>query len=127
MSTQQDIYDVGLENRPPMLNKDNYVSWFSRLLRYAKSKPNGKLIYNSIMHGPYVRQMIPEPGDPDLEIHVAETFHKQTDEGLTEKVKQMKADDQDIQTESLKHFKTCHSESIISTTLEMSFNNDTGL
>ncbi|GJW10900.1 hypothetical protein Tco_1576727 [Tanacetum coccineum] len=43
MSTQQDIYVAGSENRPPMLNKDNYVSWSSRLLRYAKSKPNGKI------------------------------------------------------------------------------------
>ncbi|GKB28487.1 putative ribonuclease H-like domain-containing protein [Tanacetum coccineum] len=81
-----------------MLNKDNYVPWSSRLLRYAKSKPNGKLIYNSIMNGPYVRRMIPEPGDPDREVHVAETFHEQTDDELTEKEgKQMKADDQAIQ------------------------------
>ncbi|GJW23615.1 hypothetical protein Tco_0034237 [Tanacetum coccineum] len=43
----------------------NYVPWSSRLLRYAKSRPNGKLIYNSIMNGPYVRRMIPEPGDAD--------------------------------------------------------------
>ncbi|GJW76973.1 hypothetical protein Tco_0138655 [Tanacetum coccineum] len=35
MSTQQDIYVVGSENHPPMLNKDNYVPWSSRLLRYA--------------------------------------------------------------------------------------------
>ncbi|GJY54930.1 hypothetical protein Tco_0446594 [Tanacetum coccineum] len=82
-----------------MLNKDNYVPWSSRLLRYAKSKPNGKLIYNSIMHGPYVRRMIPEPGDPDREVSVAETFHEQTDEELTDKeVKQMEVDDQAIQT-----------------------------
>ncbi|GJZ21824.1 retrovirus-related pol polyprotein from transposon TNT 1-94 [Tanacetum coccineum] len=46
-----------------MLNKENYVPWSSRLLRYAKSRPNGKLIYNSIMNGPYVRRMIPEPGN----------------------------------------------------------------
>ncbi|GKD19224.1 retrovirus-related pol polyprotein from transposon TNT 1-94, partial [Tanacetum coccineum] len=63
MSTQQDIYAAGSENRPPMLNKENYVPWSSRLLRYAKSRPNGKLIYNSIMNGPYVRRMIPEPAD----------------------------------------------------------------
>ncbi|GJW00970.1 hypothetical protein Tco_1556221 [Tanacetum coccineum] len=56
------------ENRPPMLNKENYVPWSSRLLRYAKSRPNGKLIYNSIMNGPYVRRMIPEPGDADREM-----------------------------------------------------------
>ncbi|GJR07083.1 hypothetical protein Tco_0530067 [Tanacetum coccineum] len=85
MSTQQEIYAAGFDNRPPMLNKDNYVSWSSYLLRYAKSKPNGKLIYNSIMHGPYVRRMIPELGDPDREVPVAETFHEHTDEELTKK------------------------------------------
>ncbi|GKC84186.1 hypothetical protein Tco_1139903, partial [Tanacetum coccineum] len=53
MSTQQDIYAAGSENRPPMLNKENYVPWSSRLLRYAKSRPNGKLIYNSIMNDIY--------------------------------------------------------------------------
>ncbi|GJY68922.1 hypothetical protein Tco_0471904 [Tanacetum coccineum] len=85
MSTQQDIYAAGFENRPPMLNKDNYVPWSSRLLRYAKSKPNGNLIYNSIMNDLYVRRMIPEPGDPDREVPVAKTFHEQTDEELTKK------------------------------------------
>ncbi|GKA10550.1 hypothetical protein Tco_0689983, partial [Tanacetum coccineum] len=68
-----------------MLNKDNYVPWSSRLLRYSKSKPNGKLIYNSIMNGPYIRRMIPEPGDPNHEVLVAETFHEQIDEELTKK------------------------------------------
>ncbi|GKB70115.1 hypothetical protein Tco_0931527 [Tanacetum coccineum] len=75
MSTQQDIYAAGSETRPPMLNKENYVPWSSRLLRYAKSRPNGKLIYNSIMNGPY------------------------TDEELAEnELKQVEADDQAIQT-----------------------------
>nr|GEV54556.1 hypothetical protein [Tanacetum cinerariifolium] len=63
MSTQQDIYAGGSENCHPMLNKENYVPWSSRLLRYAKSRPNGKLIHNSIINGPYVRRMIPEPDD----------------------------------------------------------------
>ncbi|GJT33483.1 hypothetical protein Tco_0923902 [Tanacetum coccineum] len=97
MLTQQDIYDAGSKNRPPMPNKDNYVLWSSRLLRYAKSKPNGKLIYNSIMHGSYIRRMIPELGDPDREVPVAKTFHEQIDNELTDKeVKQMEADDQAI-------------------------------
>nr|GEY63656.1 hypothetical protein [Tanacetum cinerariifolium] len=75
MSTQQDIYAVGSETRPPMLNKDNYVPWSSRLLLYARSRPNGKLIFNSIKNGPY------------------------TDEKLTDKeLKQVEADDQVIQT-----------------------------
>nr|GEV11159.1 hypothetical protein [Tanacetum cinerariifolium] len=67
--------------------------------RYAKSKQNGNLIYNSIMHDPYVRRMIPKLGDPDREVSVAETFLKQTDEECTEKeVKKMEVDDQAIQT-----------------------------
>nr|GEY84482.1 ribonuclease H-like domain-containing protein [Tanacetum cinerariifolium] len=54
---------AGSESRPPMLNKEDYVPWSSRLLRYAKSRPNRKLIHNSILNGPYVRRMIAEPGD----------------------------------------------------------------
>nr|GEX80059.1 hypothetical protein [Tanacetum cinerariifolium] len=53
MSTQQDIYAAGSESHPPMLNKENYVPWSSSLLRYAKSRPNGKLIHNSIINRPY--------------------------------------------------------------------------
>nr|GEY17580.1 hypothetical protein [Tanacetum cinerariifolium] len=65
----------GSESRPPMLNKENYVPWLSRLLRYDKSRPNGKLIHNSIINVPY------------------------TDDELTEKeLKQIEADDQTIQT-----------------------------
>nr|GEW59973.1 Gag-Pol polyprotein [Tanacetum cinerariifolium] len=52
--------EAGSESRPPMLNKENYVPWLSRLLHYAKSRPNGKLIHNSIINGPYVRRMILE-------------------------------------------------------------------
>nr|GEV85678.1 retrovirus-related Pol polyprotein from transposon TNT 1-94 [Tanacetum cinerariifolium] len=99
MSTQQDIYVAGSENRPPMLNKENYVSWSSRLLWYAKSRPNRKLIYNSIMNSPYVRRMIPEPDDQNRNVSINETFHEQTDDKHTEKeLKQVKVDDQAIQT-----------------------------
>ncbi|GKB75167.1 hypothetical protein Tco_0936579 [Tanacetum coccineum] len=99
MSTQQDIYAAGSENRPPMLNKENYVPWSSRLLCYAKSRPNEKLIYNFIINGPYVRRMIPEPGDAARAVLVPETFHEQTDDELSEaKIKQMEVDDQAIQT-----------------------------
>ncbi|GKE42564.1 hypothetical protein Tco_1469848 [Tanacetum coccineum] len=71
MSTQQDIYVVGFKNRPHMLNKENYVPWSSRLLRYAKSRPNGKLIYNSIIND---------------------------DELIEKELKQVQTDDQAIQT-----------------------------
>nr|GFB31528.1 hypothetical protein [Tanacetum cinerariifolium] len=99
MSTQQDIYAAGSESRPPMLNKENYVPWSSPLLRYANSRPNGKLINNSILNGPYIKKMIPEPGDANRDITVTETFHLQTDDELFDKeLKQIKADDQAIQT-----------------------------
>nr|GEV05114.1 copia protein [Tanacetum cinerariifolium] len=90
---------AGSKNRPPMLNKENYVPWSSHLLRYAKSRPNGKLIHNSIISGPYVRRMIPELGDSNREVPVNETFHVQTDDELTKKeLKQIEANDQAIQT-----------------------------
>nr|GEY94290.1 zinc finger, CCHC-type, retrotransposon Gag domain protein [Tanacetum cinerariifolium] len=99
MSTQQDIYAAGSESRPPMLNKENYMPWSSRLLRYAKIRPNGKLTHNSILNGPYVRRMIPEPGDANRKVTVTETFHVQTDDELSdEEIKQIEADDQAIQT-----------------------------
>nr|GEZ72025.1 hypothetical protein [Tanacetum cinerariifolium]GEZ74045.1 hypothetical protein [Tanacetum cinerariifolium] len=66
-----------------MLNKENYVPWSSRLLRYAKSQPNGKLIYNSIINGPYVRRMVPEPGDTNREVPVNETFHPEWSRHVT--------------------------------------------
>nr|GFA53037.1 hypothetical protein [Tanacetum cinerariifolium] len=82
MSTQQDIYAAGSESRPPMLNKENYVPWSSHLLWYAKSRPNGKLIRNSILNGPYVIKMIPEPGDANREIT---QMMKGSDIGIQEK------------------------------------------
>nr|GEV31190.1 hypothetical protein [Tanacetum cinerariifolium] len=74
MSTQQDIYAAGSESRPPMLNKENYVPWSSRLLWYAKSDANRK-------------------------VTLTETFHVQKDDELSDKeLKQIEADDQAIQT-----------------------------
>nr|GEY88456.1 hypothetical protein [Tanacetum cinerariifolium] len=82
-----------------MLNKENYVPWLFRLLQYAKSRPNGKLIHNSILNGPYVRRMIPEPGDAERDVNVNETFHERTDDKLYEReLKQIEVDDQTIQT-----------------------------
>nr|GEU67544.1 putative ribonuclease H-like domain-containing protein [Tanacetum cinerariifolium] len=99
MSTQQDIYAAGSENRHPMLNKDNYVLWSSRIIRYARSRLNGKMIFDSIKNGPYVRRMIATPGEPDLSVLVPESFHEQTEEELTKTdIKRMDAGDQAIQT-----------------------------
>ncbi|GJS55073.1 hypothetical protein Tco_0628435 [Tanacetum coccineum] len=84
-----------------MLNKENYVTWSSHLLHYAKSKPNGKLLVNSIKNGPYVRRIIHKPGDLNSVPLVAESTYEQTDDKLTKKeANQMEDDDQAIQTSS---------------------------
>nr|GEY65639.1 putative reverse transcriptase domain-containing protein [Tanacetum cinerariifolium] len=99
MKAEIATYVTGSESRPPMLNKENYVPWSSRLLQYAKSRPNRKLIHNSILNGPYVKKMIPEPGDANRDIIVTEIFYLQTNDELSDKeLKQIEADDQAIQT-----------------------------
>nr|GEV97495.1 hypothetical protein [Tanacetum cinerariifolium] len=82
-----------------MLNKDNYVPWSSRIIWYARIRPNGKMIVDSIKNMPYARRMIATSGEPDPPVPVPESFHEQTDEELTENdIKQMDVDDQAIQT-----------------------------
>nr|GEY70786.1 hypothetical protein [Tanacetum cinerariifolium] len=68
MSTQQDIYAAGFKNRPPMLNKDNYVLWSSHLLRYVKSKQNGKRLVNSIKNGPYIDDELTKKETKQIEV-----------------------------------------------------------
>ena len=53
MATQQDIHAVGAENRPPMLSKGGYSQWASHMMRYLKSKQNGKYLIKSIVDGPF--------------------------------------------------------------------------
>nr|GEY94260.1 hypothetical protein [Tanacetum cinerariifolium] len=72
-------HPTGSESPPPMLNKENYVPWSSRILRYAKSRPNRKLIHNSILNEPYVRKMIPEPGE---EGQVVQRMGKKEEAGI---------------------------------------------
>nr|GEZ81196.1 hypothetical protein [Tanacetum cinerariifolium] len=91
MSTQQEIYAAGSKNRPSMLNKDNYVPWSSRIIRYARSRPNCKMIIDSIENA--------TPGEPDLPVPVPKSFHEQTNEELRENdIKWMDAYDQAIET-----------------------------
>nr|GEX50056.1 hypothetical protein [Tanacetum cinerariifolium] len=92
------VKSPGSESRPPMLYKENYVPWSSRLLRYAKSRPNEKLIHNSILNGPYIKKIILEPGDANRDITVTETFHLKTYDELSDKeLKEIEVDDQAIQ------------------------------
>nr|GEU38506.1 hypothetical protein [Tanacetum cinerariifolium] len=98
MSTQQDIYVAGSENHHRMLKKT--TMFYGLVVFFVMQRATKwELLYNFIINGSYVRRMILESGDPDSEVPVAETFHEQADEELSEKeIKQMEADDQAIKT-----------------------------
>ncbi|GKC01207.1 integrase, catalytic region, zinc finger, CCHC-type containing protein [Tanacetum coccineum] len=62
-SHQQTLADLGANERPPMLEKWNYIPWESRFRRFLYNKlEEGEWIWNLIQNGPYVRPMIPDPG-----------------------------------------------------------------
>ncbi|GKE49623.1 hypothetical protein Tco_1480881 [Tanacetum coccineum] len=42
---------VGVENRPPLLEKSLYDSWKSRMELYIENQENGRMILNSLQNG----------------------------------------------------------------------------
>ncbi|GKC61368.1 hypothetical protein Tco_1088966 [Tanacetum coccineum] len=42
------------DNRPPMLDKPQYLSWKIRMELYIQGKDNGRIILNSVENGPFV-------------------------------------------------------------------------
>ncbi|GKF10758.1 hypothetical protein Tco_0048684 [Tanacetum coccineum] len=61
-SNQQTLADSEANERPPMLEKGNYIPWESRFRRFMDNKlEDGERMWNSILNGPYQRQMIPNP------------------------------------------------------------------
>ncbi|GJY02514.1 hypothetical protein Tco_0360666 [Tanacetum coccineum] len=69
-SNQQTLADSGANERPPMLEKGNYIPWESRLRRFLDNKleEGGGQMWHSIEKGPYVRPMIPDPDDTRKQI-----------------------------------------------------------
>ncbi|GJU13190.1 hypothetical protein Tco_1135586, partial [Tanacetum coccineum] len=61
LSLAENVIVVGAENRPPMLDKSNYSSWASRMLLYIKGRPNGKLLFDYVLNGPFQFGTILEP------------------------------------------------------------------
>ncbi|GKE87169.1 hypothetical protein Tco_1564644 [Tanacetum coccineum] len=41
----------GADNRPPMLDKDLYDSWKSRMELYMQNREHGRMILESVEHG----------------------------------------------------------------------------
>ncbi|GJU37494.1 hypothetical protein Tco_1185848 [Tanacetum coccineum] len=52
----------GADNRPPMLNKDLYDSWKSRMELYLQNRESGRMILESVEHGPLIWPTIEENG-----------------------------------------------------------------
>ncbi|GJU25522.1 hypothetical protein Tco_1164143 [Tanacetum coccineum] len=51
--------------RPPMLEKGNYIPWESRFRRFLDNKlEDGDRMWNSIQNGPYQRPMVVDPTNP---------------------------------------------------------------
>ncbi|GJV02886.1 hypothetical protein Tco_1336455 [Tanacetum coccineum] len=67
-SNQQTLADSGANERPPMLERGNYIPWESRFRRFLDNKlEEGERVWNSIQNGPYVRLMIPDlDGDVNI-------------------------------------------------------------
>ncbi|GJU96409.1 retrovirus-related pol polyprotein from transposon TNT 1-94 [Tanacetum coccineum] len=52
----------GVDNRPPMLDKDLYDSWKSIMELYMQNRENGRMILESFEHGPLIWPTIEENG-----------------------------------------------------------------
>ncbi|GKC09869.1 hypothetical protein Tco_1001479 [Tanacetum coccineum] len=52
----------GADNRPPMLEKDMYESWKSRMELYMMNRQHGRMIIESVENGPLIWPIIQENG-----------------------------------------------------------------
>ncbi|GKD31727.1 hypothetical protein Tco_1242505 [Tanacetum coccineum] len=77
-SNQQTLADSGANERPPMLEKWNYIVWESRFIRFVNNKlEEGDQMWCSIEKGPYKRPMIANPDKTTKQI--LEPLSKMTD------------------------------------------------
>ncbi|GJY51951.1 hypothetical protein Tco_0442798 [Tanacetum coccineum] len=61
-SNQQTLADSRANERPPMLEKGNYIPWESRFRRFLDNKlEEGEQMLYSIKNGSYKRPLIPDP------------------------------------------------------------------
>nr|GEV20158.1 hypothetical protein [Tanacetum cinerariifolium] len=56
------VQSGGAENRPPMLEKDMYDSWRSRMELYILNRQHGRMILESVEHGPLLWPFVTEDG-----------------------------------------------------------------
>nr|GEZ25930.1 hypothetical protein [Tanacetum cinerariifolium] len=53
----------GADNRPPMLEKDMYDSWKSRMELYMLNRPHGRMILESVEQDAYARDVVNKTGE----------------------------------------------------------------
>nr|GEY37263.1 hypothetical protein [Tanacetum cinerariifolium] len=82
MMTDKDSSAAGTDNRPPMLEENDYESWRIHIKRYIKGKPHGKLIWKLIQNGPTPH---PQTTDPVPEGGAVPPLRNKRDEEFTEK------------------------------------------
>nr|GEU76572.1 hypothetical protein [Tanacetum cinerariifolium] len=77
----------GADNRPPMLEKDMYDSWKSRMELYMLNRQHGRMILESVEHGPLLWPTIEEDGVTRLkkysELSTAEAIQADCDVKVT--------------------------------------------
>ncbi|GKE28818.1 hypothetical protein Tco_1444202 [Tanacetum coccineum] len=52
----------GADNRPPMLDKDLYDSWKSRMELYMQNREHRRMILESVEHGPLIWPTVEDNG-----------------------------------------------------------------
>nr|GFB32438.1 hypothetical protein [Tanacetum cinerariifolium] len=60
-----------VENRPPMLEKDMYDSWRSRMEMYMLNRQHGRIILESVKHGPLLLPSVTEDGERECKLYDA--------------------------------------------------------
>nr|GFB81389.1 hypothetical protein [Tanacetum cinerariifolium] len=74
----------GADNHPPMLEKDMYNSWKSRMELYMMNRQHGRMIFESVENGPLLWPSIEENGvtrpKKYFELSVAEAIQADCDE-----------------------------------------------
>nr|GFC32586.1 integrase, catalytic region, zinc finger, CCHC-type, peptidase aspartic, catalytic [Tanacetum cinerariifolium] len=68
----------GADNRPPMLEKDMYDSWKSRMELYMLNRQHGRIILESVEQGPLLW--------PSMEVEGVTRLKKYSDLSATEAI-----------------------------------------
>nr|GEZ78392.1 hypothetical protein [Tanacetum cinerariifolium] len=72
----------GADNRPPMLEKDMYDSWKSRMELYMLNRPHGRMIIGSVEQGPLIWPSVEVEGVTRLKIAYTRDVINKTREGM---------------------------------------------